>query len=418
MIPSSRLAVLVRIALPQLQTYVQTEVKQYLEQAEFGFDAKEIRKTDVKLNGEVRLLQDQQNLITELPLSIETRVLPSLFGGLGVLNLLDKISQISFAIRLRLRTHLQISANGKLQSSTHAEFFWEEKPMAGLVSLAGVMGGLIENKLTDICFAIDMAIPQAVPLRSYEQEIWQSLHQWEQIEKEPPLWFHVAPDQRETNRKIGLEDNHLQTELVLQAKPVVSLQTKTPASETPALPKQYAPFDDAENQQTIHLRTTLEDLNEYLAKQRFQDDTADLAVFSPQLQVHESHWELRLEIKGRLYKAPVKGDLSLFLEISTEEANPQIKLLRYELHTASLALRLALYLWSDEKLQALLQGELDQLLADIGGAIEHAWATLSLPEPFLWQASEIKANLSHATLTPQSLSLDYQFNGTAEVILG
>ncbi|MEM6345203.1 MAG: DUF4403 family protein, partial [Bacteroidota bacterium] len=154
MISTSRLAVLVRMPLPELQTYVHAAVKQYLEEEQPTLEAKEIRKTEVKLNGEVRLLQDQKYLITELSLKIETRVLPSLFGGLGVLNLLDKISQIRFAIRLRLQTQLQLSPNGKLQASTEAKYYWEQKPMAGLVSIASVMGGLIDSKLPDICFAI------------------------------------------------------------------------------------------------------------------------------------------------------------------------------------------------------------------------------------------------------------------------
>ncbi|MEL7530204.1 MAG: DUF4403 family protein [Bacteroidota bacterium] len=419
MISTSRLAVLVRIPLPRLQIHVQAAVKQYLDEEQPALEAKEIRKTEVKLNGEVRLLQDQDYLITELPLKIETRVLPSLFGALGVLNLLDKISQIRFAIRLRLQTQLQVSPNGKLQASTEAKFFWEKKPMAGLVSLASVMGGLIESKLPDICFAIDMAIPQAVPLPDYEQEIWQSLHRWEQIENDPPLWFRVAPQQRETDRQLILRDNHLQAQVVLQAAPMVLLQKEDPPSaDCPTLPNHYAPLGEALGQQNIHLESSLQALNQYLAEQRFQDENADLAVYSPQLIAQEGHWELRLELKGRLYKAPVSGDLSLFLEIDTSDAQPKLKLLKHELHTASLALRLALYWWSGDKLQTLLQTQLDQLLTDIGEAIQNAWATLSLPEPFLWQASAIEAVLSQASLSQESLSLDYEFSGTAEVILG
>lgn len=419
MISTSRLAVLVRMPLPELQTYVHAAVKQYLEEEQPTLEAKEIRKTEVKLNGEVRLLQDQKYLITELSLKIETRVLPSLFGGLGVLNLLDKISQIRFAIRLRLQTQLQLSPNGKLQASTEAKYYWEQKPMAGLVSIASVMGGLIDSKLPDICFAIDMAIPQAVPLPQYEQEIWQSLHQWEQIENDPPLWFRVAPEQRETDRQLILKDNHLQALVVLQAQPMLLLQKEAPPPAVwPSLPKQYVPIGDEIGQQSIHLESRLDLLNQYLAEQRFQDEKADLAVYSPQLLAHEAHWELRLELKGRLYKAPVSGDLSLFMEIDSPEGHPQLKLLRHELHTASLALRLALYWWSGDRLEALLQAQLDQLLVDIGEAIQNAWATLSLPEPFLWQASTIEAVLSQASLSTESLSLDYQFSGTAEVILG
>ncbi len=419
MISTSRLAVLVRMPLPQLQIYVQAAVKQYLEEEQPTLEAKEIRKTEVKLNGEVRLLQDQEYLITELPLKIETRVLPSLFGGLGVLNLLDKISQIRFGIRLRLQTKLQVSPNGKLQASTEAQYYWEQKPMAGLVSIASVMGGLIDSKLPDICFAIDMAIPQAVPLPEYEQEIWQSLHQWDQIENDPPLWFRVAPEQRETDRILTLADNHLQANVVLQAKPEVLLQKeRPPKAEWPNLPNHYEQIGEEPGQQAIHLESSLASLNQYLAEQRFQDEQADLAVYSPQLISHEGHWELRLELKGKLYRAPVNGDLSLFLEVDTNEGHPKLKLLKHELHTASIALRLALYWWSQEKLQTLLQTQLDLLLADIGEAIQNAWATLSLPEPFLWQASTIEAVLSQASLTSESLSLDYQFSGTAEVILG
>ncbi|MEM6348820.1 MAG: DUF4403 family protein, partial [Bacteroidota bacterium] len=311
------------------------------------------------------------------------------------------------------------SPNGKLQASTEAKYYWEQKPMAGLVSIASVMGGLIDSKLPDICFAIDMAIPQAVPLPQYEQEIWQSLHQWEQIENDPPLWFRVAPEQRETDRQLILKDNHLQALVVLQAQPMLLLQKEAPPPAVwPSLPKQYVPIGDEIGQQSIHLESRLDLLNQYLAEQRFQDEKADLAVYSPQLLAHEAHWELRLELKGRLYKAPVSGDLSLFMEIDSPEGHPQLKLLRHELHTASLALRLALYWWSGDRLEALLQAQLDQLLVDIGEAIQNAWATLSLPEPFLWQASTIEAVLSQASLSTESLSLDYQFSGTAEVILG
>ncbi|MEL7340857.1 MAG: DUF4403 family protein, partial [Bacteroidota bacterium] len=156
----SRFPVMLRFPLPALQVYVQQAVEQYLEQAELELDAKEVRKTEVKLKGAVRLLPDQDRIITEFPIEIETRVLPSLFKGLGVLTLLDKISQISFSVQLRLSTHLQLSPQGQLQSSTHAEYHWEQKPKAGLVSLGGVMGSLVEEKLTEICYVIDSSIHQ------------------------------------------------------------------------------------------------------------------------------------------------------------------------------------------------------------------------------------------------------------------
>ncbi|MEL6803768.1 MAG: DUF4403 family protein, partial [Bacteroidota bacterium] len=379
----SRFPVLLRFPLPALQPYVQEAVERYMAQAELELDAKEVRKTDVKLKGEIRLLPDKDRIITEFPIEVETRVLPSLFKGLGVLNLLDNLSQISFTVQLRLQTHLQLSPQGQLQSSTHAEYHWEQKPKAGLVSLAGAMGGLVEDKLTEICYVIDSTIHKEVPIPTYETDVWRSLHQWEQIEQDPPLWFAVRPSQRATDRKLLIEGNELQLNAQLAAAPEVRLQADQPRdTEVPPLPSGYETLTEEISPQSIVLRSSLPQLNQYLSQQQIKDDSEDLTISQPQLLAHDKEWELRLQLEGKAYGLTLKGDVSLFLEIDTSENKPVLRLIRKDLHEVSLALRVALWWWSDEKIQARLQTELDQLLADIAGAIGHAWATLSLDEPF------------------------------------
>lgn len=133
---------------------------------------------------------------------------------------------------------------------------------------------------------------------------------------------------------------------------------------------------------------------------------------------HDKEWELRLQLEGKAYGLTLKGDVSLFLEIDTSESKPVLRLIRKDLHEVSLALRVALWWWSDEKIQARLQTELDQLLADIAGAIGHAWATLSLDEPFHWQGEQIEASLSQTILGPKELCLHYTFVGEASIQLG
>ncbi len=411
----------IQLPLEALASHLTVYVEAYLHQHHSWLDSSEVRQTEVRLKGPVRVLADDNTLVTDLSVEITAEVLPARFKSLGGIPLLGDLQRLGFALTLRFRTELGLSVQGILWSGTTVRYEWARKPKtaAGWVSLSAFFEGLIERALTETAQAIDTELPKLIDLPQIQGDVWQELWQWRSVKENPPLWFQFGLTQRGSDRKMQISPKGISLQLGLWGDLRLQLNDGSlPNDSIPTLPKQVASLPTSPPEPPVlSLQLPYAALNRWLVDQHYPIEGTQLQLQALELSPTPMGLTANGTLAGRWKWFPLRGTGKLQFQLLGSGFPIRLELRSLKLHKANFWLRMGYPGLGKKRLEALVEARLNELLAETLEELTQGSEAIEIPAPFLLSLRHAGERVVQVELTETGIVITYELQVRALVTL-
>lgn len=143
---------------------------------------------EIRRNGTIRVesVPGEGALLTHIPLRAD-----------GVLRNLGSDRHFSTTFTVHARSEVHLNSGWEFICETKSNFTWRKEPkiqVLGIkVSVAGVAGEALRNKLRELGPQIDEKLRTSIKTKDLVQRLWNDINQPIVVSSEPPAWLDVEP---------------------------------------------------------------------------------------------------------------------------------------------------------------------------------------------------------------------------------